>query len=207
MFKQWAKTVKAGNHKSAIYLSPGFVSVSFLLCLFVFRLGGNDLGDSGVKLVYAALKDWDCKIQTLWLDYVGLTDSGAEGLVSALSTNHTVTELHLSVNKLGDYGVKLVSDALWNPDCKIQILWLDSVGLTDSGAEDLVSALSTKPSLTGLNLTDNSLTDRCVPALRRLILTLPRLELIWLEGNKFSTDGQNQLKSLQGTRRGLSVFV
>ncbi|XP_059817124.1 NACHT, LRR and PYD domains-containing protein 3-like isoform X2 [Hypanus sabinus] len=142
-------------------------------------LSYNKLGDSGVKLVSAALRNPECKIQRLWLGDVGLTDSGAEDLASALSTNPSLTELDLSDNKLGDSGVKLVSAALRNPECKIQRLGLWDVGLTDSGAEDLVSALSTNPSLTWLDLTLNSLTDRSVPALRRLILTLPSLELIW----------------------------
>ncbi|XP_059814973.1 NACHT, LRR and PYD domains-containing protein 3-like isoform X5 [Hypanus sabinus] len=87
------------------------------------RLGRNDLGDSGVKLVSAALRNPECKIQRLRLGNVGLTDSGAEDLVSALSTNPSLTELDLSGNKLGDSGVKLVSAALRNPECKIQELW------------------------------------------------------------------------------------
>ncbi|XP_062895839.1 NACHT, LRR and PYD domains-containing protein 3-like isoform X2 [Mobula hypostoma] len=91
---------------------------------------------------------------------------------------HKCRELRLSYNKLGDSGVKLVSAALRNPECKIQKLGLFNVGLTDSGAEDLVSALSTNPSLTELDLGYNSLTDRSVPDLRRLILTLPSLEWI-----------------------------
>ncbi|XP_078250974.1 LOW QUALITY PROTEIN: NACHT, LRR and PYD domains-containing protein 3-like [Rhinoraja longicauda] len=174
-------------------------------------LGYNDLGDSGMKLVSAALRNPDCKIQRLELDSVGLTHSGAEDLVSALSTNPSLTELHLSGNNLGDSGVKLVSAALRNPECKIQRLWLVSVGLTDCGAEDLVSALSTNPSLTELDLSNNSLTDRSVPGLRGLILALPRLKRIGacfrLSGNKFSADGRNQLKSLHTIRSGLSVNV
>ncbi|XP_059814731.1 NACHT, LRR and PYD domains-containing protein 3-like [Hypanus sabinus] len=114
-------------------------------------------------------------------------------------------ELRLGRNDLGDSGVKLVSAALRNPECKIQELWLWDVGLTDSGAEDLVSALSTNPSLTDLNLGSNSLTDGSVPGLRRLILTLPNLEQIWLRGNRFSETGRKELRSLQEPRPGLMV--
>ncbi|XP_072107080.1 NACHT, LRR and PYD domains-containing protein 3-like [Mobula birostris] len=168
-------------------------------------LSDNKLRDSGVKLVSAALRNPECKIQRLRLNWVGLTDSGAEDLASALSTNPSVTELNLSDNELGDSGVKLVSAALRNPECKIQKLELDNVGLTDSGAEDLVSALSTKPSLTELHLGSNSLTDRSAPALRRLILTLPSLERIGLDWNQFSETGEKELRSLQEPRAGLRV--
>ncbi|XP_072892407.1 NACHT, LRR and PYD domains-containing protein 3-like isoform X2 [Hemitrygon akajei] len=171
------------------------------------NLGYNKLGDSGVKLVSAALSNPECKIQKLWLWKVGLTDSGAEDLASGLSTNPSLTELDLSDNKLGDSGVKLVSAALRNPECKIQKLWLRCVGLTDSGAEDLVSALSTNPSLTRLDLTSNSLTDRSVPALCRLIQTLSSLERIELWGNRFSRTGRKELRSLQETRPGLRVWT
>ncbi|XP_072894164.1 ribonuclease inhibitor-like [Hemitrygon akajei] len=170
-------------------------------------LSENKLGDSGVKLVSAALRNPECKIQKLWLMGVGLTDSGAEDLASALSTNPSLTDLDLSVNKLGDSGVKLVSAALMNPECKIQKLELYCVGLTDSGAEDLVSALSTNPSLTDLDLGSNSLTDRSVPALRRLILTHPSLKWILLYGNRFSETGRKELRPLRGFRPGLTVNI
>ncbi|XP_072894003.1 uncharacterized protein [Hemitrygon akajei] len=169
------------------------------------RLCYNKLGDSGVKLVSESLRNPQCKIQKLGLWEVGLTDSGAEDLASALSTNPSVTELDLSHNELGDSGVKLVSAALRNLECKIQTLRLWCVGLTDSGAEDLVSALSTNPSLMELDLVFNSLTDRSVPALRRLILTHPRLERIWLGENRFSRTGETELRSLQEPRPGLRV--
>ncbi|XP_072893994.1 NACHT, LRR and PYD domains-containing protein 3-like [Hemitrygon akajei] len=168
-------------------------------------LSHNNMGDSGVKLISAALRKTECKIQKLRLEDVGLTDSGAEDLASALCTNPSLTELYLSNNKLGDSGVKLVSAALRKTECKIQKLRLECVGLTDSGAEDLVSALSTNPSLTVLDLTLNSLTDRSVPSLRRLILTLPSLEWIRLGANRFSRTGRKELRPLQGGRPGLRV--
>ncbi|XP_059818906.1 NACHT, LRR and PYD domains-containing protein 3-like [Hypanus sabinus] len=171
------------------------------------RLNDNKLGDSGVKLVSAALGNTECKIQKLRLGYVGLTDSGSEDLASALSTNPSLTELNLSGNKLGDSGVKLVSAALRNSECKIQKLRLDKVGLTDSGAEDLVSALSTNTSLTELSLGSNSLTDRSVLALRQLILTHRSLGRIGLGGNRFSRTGGKKLRSLAGARPRLRVWI
>ncbi|XP_062896013.1 NACHT, LRR and PYD domains-containing protein 3-like [Mobula hypostoma] len=170
-------------------------------------LGMIDLGDSGVKLVSAALRNTDCKIQKLRLNKVGLTECGAEDFASALSANRSLTDLVLSGNNLGDSGLKLVSAALRNPVCKIQKLWLDNVGLTDSVAEDLVSALITNRSLRKLNLEFNSLTDRSIPALRRLILALPSLEWIALERNQFSRTGEKELKALQEQKPRLRVYL
>ncbi|XP_062896101.1 NACHT, LRR and PYD domains-containing protein 3-like [Mobula hypostoma] len=120
---------------------------------------------------------------------------------------HKCQELILSGNELGDSGVKLVSAALRNPECKVQRLGLYRVGLTDSGAEDLVSALSTNPSLTELSLEFNSLTDRSVPALRCLILNHLSLKWILLAGNQFTETGKKELRSLQEPRPGLSLSV
>ncbi|XP_072132762.1 NACHT, LRR and PYD domains-containing protein 3-like [Mobula birostris] len=127
---------------------------------------------------------------------------------------HKCQELRLGENKLGDSGVKLVSEALRNPECKIQKLGLNHVGLTDSGVEDLVSALSTNPSLTLLDLVSNSLTDRSVPALRGLLLTLPSLERIGLRNyvfseaaNRFSATGWEELECLREPRPRLTVTV
>ncbi|XP_059816616.1 NACHT, LRR and PYD domains-containing protein 3-like [Hypanus sabinus] len=170
------------------------------------RLGGNELGDSGVKLVSAALRNPECKIQKLELGNVGLTDCGAEDLVSALSTNPSLTGLNLSGNKLGDSVVKLVFVALENPECKIQKLRLGGVYLSDSGVEDLVSAIITNRLLTRLNLESNWLTDRSIPALRRLIQALPNLERIVLAKNRFSQTGEKELRSLQEPRPGLRVI-
>ncbi|XP_072132696.1 NACHT, LRR and PYD domains-containing protein 3-like, partial [Mobula birostris] len=123
------------------------------------RLGSNRLGDSGVKLLSSVLKNPECKIQKLWLDSNGLTAACAEDLASALSENSSLTELDMSTNELRDAGVIKLSEALKNPDCKIQRLELLDACLTDSCTENLASALKTNRSLTELSLEMNLFTD------------------------------------------------
>ncbi|XP_078286322.1 NACHT, LRR and PYD domains-containing protein 3-like isoform X2 [Rhinoraja longicauda] len=169
------------------------------------NLSGNKLGDSGVKILSAALRHPDCKIQILRLDDVGVTHSGVEDLVFVLGTNPTLTALYLCSNNLGDSRVKLACEALRNPDSKMRRLGLWDVGFTDSDVKDLVSSPVRNHSLIELNLGKNALTDCSLPALRRLILSLPSLERMELGLNLFSSDGQNQVKSLQQTRPGLTI--
>ncbi|XP_072130978.1 NACHT, LRR and PYD domains-containing protein 3-like isoform X2 [Mobula birostris] len=90
---------------------------------------------------------------------------------------------------------------------KCRKLRLYNVGLRDSGAEELVSALSTIQSLNALNLSFNWLTDQSVPALRRLVLNLLRLVWIGLWRNQFSETGKKELMSLQDSRPGLAVML
>ncbi|XP_078087481.1 NACHT, LRR and PYD domains-containing protein 12-like isoform X2 [Mustelus asterias] len=86
------------------------------------RLGRNKLGDSGLKILSAALRKPDCKIQKLELDESGFTVSCVKDLADALGVNRSLTDLNLGYNQLGDSGIKLLSSALRNPDCKIQKL-------------------------------------------------------------------------------------
>ncbi|XP_078087478.1 NACHT, LRR and PYD domains-containing protein 3-like [Mustelus asterias] len=175
--------------------------------LTALELSNNNLGDLGVKQLSAALKNPNCKIQRLSLCDNTLTDSCAKDLTSALSANWIIKDLNLGWNKLGDSGVKLLTEALKSPDCKIRKLHLYNNGLTDSSVEDLVSALSTKLSLTHLNLQGNSFTDQSIPALCQFIQTCKNLDLINLEENQFSPNGKNQLELLQKSSSRLKVMV
>ncbi|KAL1263715.1 hypothetical protein QQF64_006454, partial [Cirrhinus molitorella] len=85
------------------------------------NLSGNKLGDS-VKLLSDVLQNPHCKLEKLLLRYCGVTDEGCAVLASALRSNPShLRELHLSWNKLGD-SVKLLSDVLQNPHCKLEKL-------------------------------------------------------------------------------------
>ncbi|XP_073708162.1 NACHT, LRR and PYD domains-containing protein 3-like [Garra rufa] len=103
-------------------------------------LSQNKLGDS-VMLLFDVLQNPDCKLEKLRLSNCGVTEEGCAALALALRSNPShLTELNLSGNKLGD-SVKLLSDVLQNPHCKLEKLWLSKCGVTDEGCAPLASAL------------------------------------------------------------------
>ncbi|XP_042593546.1 NACHT, LRR and PYD domains-containing protein 3-like isoform X2 [Cyprinus carpio] len=124
------------------------------------NLSQNKLRDSSMKLLSAVLEDPHCKLKTLWLRDCGITDEGCAALTSALRSNPShLRELNLSVNKLRD-SVKLLSDVLQDPRCKLETLWLSDCGVTDEDCAALASALRSNPShLRELNLSGNNLRD------------------------------------------------
>ncbi|XP_048018097.1 NACHT, LRR and PYD domains-containing protein 3-like [Megalobrama amblycephala] len=121
-------------------------------------LTGNKIGKS-VNLLSDVLQDPHCKLEILRLRYCGVTDEGCAALTSALRLNPShLRLLSLSVNKLGNSGVTLLSGVLEDPHCKLEILWLRDCGVTDEGCAALASALRSNPShLRELDLSVNKL--------------------------------------------------
>ncbi|KAL1276142.1 hypothetical protein QQF64_035765, partial [Cirrhinus molitorella] len=100
-------------------------------CLRELDLSNNDLRDSGVKLLSAALLH--CQLNILRLTGCGLSDRHCEGLSSALqSSNSCLRELDLSNNDLQDSGVKLLSPGLKSSHCQLNILRLVICNLTET---------------------------------------------------------------------------
>ncbi|XP_052413758.1 NACHT, LRR and PYD domains-containing protein 3 isoform X2 [Carassius gibelio] len=131
-------------------------------------LSWNKLGDS-VKLLSDVLQSPHCTLKKLRLYNCGITDEGCAALASALSSNPShLRELSLTWNELGD-SVKLLSDVLQNPQCKLEKLWLRDCGVTDEGCAALASALRSNPShLRELDLSENELGDSGVKLLSAL---------------------------------------
>ncbi|XP_048860063.1 NACHT, LRR and PYD domains-containing protein 3-like isoform X2 [Brienomyrus brachyistius] len=86
-------------------------------------LSDNNLKDSGVKLLSAALGDLHCKLEILRVGRCEITEKCCEALASALRSNSSpLRELDLSDNDLQDSGVKLLSAGLGDLHCKLEIL-------------------------------------------------------------------------------------
>ncbi|KAI4882289.1 hypothetical protein NFI96_019193, partial [Prochilodus magdalenae] len=120
-------------------------------------LSGNELGDSGVKLLCAGLENPYSKLEILKLMDCNITDEGCAALASALKY---LKELSLSWNALGDSGVKILSAQLESFHCKLDILSLLHCNITPEGCAILASALRSKTShLRDLNLCGNKVGD------------------------------------------------
>ncbi|CAM4640555.1 unnamed protein product [Leuciscus chuanchicus] len=86
-------------------------------------LSWNKVGDSGVKQLSDLLQDPHCKLEKLWLWDCGVTHEGCAALTSALRSNPShLRKLDLSRNKVGDFGVKLLSDLKEDPHYKLEML-------------------------------------------------------------------------------------
>uniref|UniRef100_A0A672QXZ3 Uncharacterized protein n=1 Tax=Sinocyclocheilus grahami TaxID=75366 RepID=A0A672QXZ3_SINGR len=112
-----------------------------------------------------------------------MTDEGCSivtSLKKALKSNPShLRELNLSGNKLGDSGVKNLSDLLMNPQFKLK-----GCDITDEGCSALTSALKSNPShLRELDLRMNELGDSGVKNLRDLLMSPQcKLEILDLCG-------------------------
>ncbi|KAK7171368.1 hypothetical protein R3I93_003846 [Phoxinus phoxinus] len=87
-------------------------------------LSFNNIGDSGVKLLSVGLENSHCKLEELGLINCGVTDEGCAALALALRSDPShLRTLDLNGNKLGDSGVKLLSDLKDDPHYELKTLW------------------------------------------------------------------------------------
>uniref|UniRef100_A0A3P9CXI4 NACHT domain-containing protein n=1 Tax=Maylandia zebra TaxID=106582 RepID=A0A3P9CXI4_9CICH len=169
VFKTSNKALLSGcnlSERSCDALSSVLSSMSSFLK--ELDLTNNDLQDSGVKFLSAALQSPHCTLETLrsgskhshclsfknnenrkqrQLGSCGLSEISCDYLVAALKSNPShLRELDLNSNNLQDSGVKQLCGFLESSGCGLKTLSLSGCLITEEGCTSLVSALNSNPS-------------------------------------------------------------
>ncbi|XP_062294400.1 NACHT, LRR and PYD domains-containing protein 14-like [Scomber scombrus] len=162
-------------------------------------LSYSKLQDSDVELLCDLLKSLDCSLEDLLVTHPqdrklvvrNLVTTGPLNVVNesiaqdkqlqALKSSPAhLRGLDLSRNKLQDSDVKLLSDLLKSPDCRLEALQLRGCSLSKISCASLAAALKSNPShLRDLDLSENNLKDSDVKLLSDLKRS-PRCRLEFL---------------------------
>ncbi|XP_036909774.1 NACHT, LRR and PYD domains-containing protein 4 [Sturnira hondurensis] len=111
------------------------------------QLGGNDLGDDGVRLLCMALINPTCHLEMLGLGMCGLTSDCCEELASVVVNCRTLRRLTLSGNALDHKGVLVLCQALRHPQCGLQWLGLRKAEFDEETQKLLTDEEQRNPSL------------------------------------------------------------
>ena len=85
-------------------------------------LGFNSISDKGVSKLVEALCDQNCRLKTIRLQGCGLTLDACQYVATGLTQSMKLQELDLSMNEIGDDGMRHLADGLGSPECQLKTL-------------------------------------------------------------------------------------
>ncbi|XP_078477364.1 ribonuclease inhibitor-like [Lampetra planeri] len=199
-------------------------------------LGGNKIGDSGLRLLADGMLGREGSLETLFLLGCSLTDKSGSSLSVIFKANTGLKILLLSRNEIGDSGLRLLADGMLGTEGSLKTLALHECSLTDKSGSSLSVILKANTRLKSLWLRENkigdsglqliadgmlgregsletlalqvcSLTDKSIPALHDIMITNKALMELWLRNNDFSAEGKQELRSKWSNRGGLRIYV
>ncbi|XP_075815190.1 NACHT, LRR and PYD domains-containing protein 9B-like isoform X1 [Microtus pennsylvanicus] len=141
----------------------------------------NHVENKGVMVLCEILKDPSCVLEKLMLSYCSLTLIVCGHLKEALLRNKHLSLLDLESNVLEDLGANILCEALKDPKCPLQELWLSGCCLTSDCCEQISTVLTCNKNLKTLKLGNNNIQDsgilRLCKALRNPACKLQSLGL------------------------------
>eukprot|EP00927_Polykrikos_kofoidii_P035749 TRINITY_DN30287_c0_g1_i1.p1 TRINITY_DN30287_c0_g1~~TRINITY_DN30287_c0_g1_i1.p1 ORF type:complete len:1178 (-),score=201.03 TRINITY_DN30287_c0_g1_i1:512-4045(-) len=143
----------------------------------------NHLGDGAMKLLRCG---WPEGLESLSLKWNDIGTDGATQLAVALASSASASlhTLELRSNPLGDRGVVTICEAAAE---RVGLRWLGmgETSLTDEGAKEAMPQLRWHPTLTGVDIGENLLTDASCKHIAEVIEGAPCLQNLVLRGFLF----------------------
>ncbi|CDQ75184.1 unnamed protein product [Oncorhynchus mykiss] len=140
------------------------------------RLAQNPLGPEGAVVLACALQSPDCRVERLWVVGTRLGCKGLKVLTEGLKDNHTVVDLRMAINHIGDVGAGCLADLL-RTNHTLKDIRLRDNQITDKGAELLMEALTENTTLEHLWMFDNKLSKEGVRKLKEFARSTSHLDI------------------------------
>ncbi|XP_052034022.1 NACHT, LRR and PYD domains-containing protein 9A-like isoform X1 [Apodemus sylvaticus] len=149
----------------------------------------NPLKNKGVMSLCEMLKDPNCVLESLMLSYCCLTFIACGSLYEALLSNKHLSLLDLESNFLEDSGVNLLCEALKDPNCTLEELWLSGCYLTSECCDAISTIFTCNKNLKTLKLGNNNIQDTGVKQLcEALCHPNCKLQCLGLDMCEFTSD-------------------
>jgi Ran GTPase-activating protein (RanGAP) involved in mRNA processing and transport len=164
------------TQRGASILADGLRQNNTLISL---KLNGNQVSDKGTFAIAKALEDSNKTLETLDLGSNDITDQGTIYFAEMLKINTTLTNLDLSMNRIGERGVRHLVGALDGDNKGLKRLSLrTNKSITDSSADWLGTMIRCTRFLDTLDVGNCSLSISSKEQLQKTIPTKKAFSLV-----------------------------
>ncbi|XP_075915288.1 ribonuclease inhibitor-like isoform X2 [Petromyzon marinus] len=119
----------------------------------------NEIGDSGLRLLADGMLEREGSLETLELYWCLLMDKSGSSLSVILKANKGLKNLGLTLNEIGDSGLRLLADGMLEREGSLETLELYRCLLMDKSGSSLSVILKANKGLKNLGLTLNEIGD------------------------------------------------
>ncbi|XP_075913186.1 ribonuclease inhibitor-like isoform X2 [Petromyzon marinus] len=119
----------------------------------------NEIGDSGLRLLADGMLEREGSLETLELYRCLLMDKSGSSLSVILKANKGLKNLGLTLNEIGDSGLRLLADGMLEREGSLETLELYRCLLMDKSGSSLSVILKANKGLKNLGLTLNEIGD------------------------------------------------
>ena len=170
-----------GDKGAAVIASAASTNGRHHQNLTVLDVGFNDIGDDGCEAMSVNMLAGNHTLRNLFLSGNQITKKGATALAGAILHGCSLSRLHLSANRLGASGIKVLAHAIAESESRakqllqrqggiklgytikpvtLEELHVSDVGFDADGCSALSSMIMTNSNLTTLALASNNIDDR-----------------------------------------------
>jgi Ran GTPase-activating protein (RanGAP) involved in mRNA processing and transport len=130
------------SHNAITSVGVSILSQVFLngIPIYALNLNGNQILDAGVQFLCRGLANQTMGTKFLYLNSIGISDTGCECLAEMLQVHHSIIYLHLEENQISDRGVRVLLETITSSDSMVSLIYLSGNNLITDGSVDIISS-------------------------------------------------------------------